>query len=248
VSGPGGVLLDVSFALFLLVRSVRTRGKLQRDFGGLSPEAAAERRLALYRRIALRSGWLALPPLLLCALGRVSLAELGLVLAPGALGTSAAIALMFLAGCAVGSFRLRRLGPRPAGPMLESDHLTPRSPDELRWWFAVSLYAGVVEEIVFRGYLFWALLRLAQLSPRPLGADAQLLLQLGGSSLLFGLAHLAQGGRRALFTGCLGALFGLLYLTCHSLVPVMVTHLAFDMTVGLLARQRRELAQAAPTA
>ena len=60
-------------------------------------------------------------------------------------------------------------------------HLAPRTRRELNAFFALSLSAGIVEELIFRGYLIWAL---SQVIPTWLAVLF--------SSLGFGLIHITN--------------------------------------------------------
>lgn len=116
------------------------------------------------------------------------------------------------------------------------DHLAPASSaaarqllvrhgSDIPLWFALSLSAGFVEELVFRGYLqrqFGALLR-----SRWLGLLAQ--------ALFFGVTHGYQGALPILKITLFGLLFGIVALLRRSLVPGMIAHAAVDMIGGLAA-------------
>jgi membrane protease YdiL (CAAX protease family) len=102
------------------------------------------------------------------------------------------------------------------GPL---EAILPRDGQQLRWAWLVSIFAGVFEEIAYRGYLMayfgaWS---------GPWGA-------LAASSLLFGFAHLYQGKAGVLVTAILGALFGWLYLQTGSLLLPILLHAALDLS------------------
>ncbi|HTU09435.1 MAG TPA: CPBP family intramembrane glutamic endopeptidase [Allosphingosinicella sp.] len=102
--------------------------------------------------------------------------------------------------------------------------ILPRDGRQLRWALAVSVFAGVFEEIAYRGYLiayfgswfgpWWAL---------------------AASSLLFGFAHLYQGPTGVLVTTLMGALFGWLYLETGSLLLPILLHAAVDISAMVTA-------------
>ncbi len=95
----------------------------------------------------------------------------------------------------------------------------PGTAQQLRWSLLLSVFAGVFEELAYRGYLMayfgnWL---------GPWGA-------LAASSVLFGLAHTYQGLSGVLATGLVGALFGWVYLETGSLLLPMLLHAALDVS------------------
>lgn len=115
--------------------------------------------------------------------------------------------------------------------------ILPRDGQQLRWALVVSVFAGVFEEIAYRGYLMayfgtWF---------GPWGA-------LAASSVLFGLAHTYQGFWGVIVTGLLGALFGWIYIETGSLLLPILLHAVLDIssmtTAWLVLRQEPEPATA----
>jgi membrane protease YdiL (CAAX protease family) len=104
--------------------------------------------------------------------------------------------------------------------------LVPHDEREGRWFRAVSLTAGICEEIAFRGFM------IAYLTPL-LGLWGAL----AASSAAFGLGHLYQGGLGVLKTGAVGAVMGLLYLLSGSLWAPIVVHFLVDLNAGELGRR-----------
>jgi membrane protease YdiL (CAAX protease family) len=103
--------------------------------------------------------------------------------------------------------------------------LLVRRAADIPLWILLSLSAGFVEEITFRGYLqrqFGALL-----GSRWLGVVAQ--------AILFGLTHGYQGGALVLKIAMLGLVFGAAARLRRSLVPGIVAHAATDIIGGLAA-------------
>ena len=101
--------------------------------------------------------------------------------------------------------------------------LLPVGATEITAWIALSIVAGVAEEIVFRGYFqrqFAAWLR------NPLGA---LFLQ----ALLFGVTHGYQGVTACIRITLIGALFGLLAMWRRSLRPGIIAHAMTDILSGV---------------
>ncbi|PZR73714.1 MAG: hypothetical protein DLM73_10170 [Chthoniobacterales bacterium] len=104
--------------------------------------------------------------------------------------------------------------------------LLPNGPLESALWVAVSIVAGVGEEIVYRGYLqrqLWALCGSLPLA---------ILLQ----ALIFGIGHAYQGWRPALITAIYGLAFGLLAAWRKSIVPGAIAHTCVDVIGGLFPR------------
>jgi hypothetical protein len=104
--------------------------------------------------------------------------------------------------------------------------LVPRTMREVALWIALSITAGICEEILFRAYLQR---QLAALS----GSSA---IGIVASALIFGVAHGYEGARRMLLIGIFGAMFGLLAHFRRSLRPGMVAHAFHDAFTGLLLR------------
>lgn len=101
------------------------------------------------------------------------------------------------------------------------EFIFPRNNNELGRFYAVSVTAGVVEETLWRGFLFWYLGHVM-----PLWAAALV------SSVGFGLAHIYQGTSNVPKVILIGAGFSGLYLLTGSLWLPMILHAVFDMIQG----------------
>ena len=101
-------------------------------------------------------------------------------------------------------------------------HLLPRTRHDLHAFFKVSLTAGIVEEILYRGFVIWYLGLVM-----PLWAAVVL------SSVFFGLGHSYQGISGALKTGLLGLSFGALYILTGSIWLPILGHILLDALTGL---------------
>jgi membrane protease YdiL (CAAX protease family) len=103
----------------------------------------------------------------------------------------------------------------PLGPMLPT-------PGRERWLFAaVSVTAGICEEVLFRGLLIgWVDSLLPGLPYLVLGLI---------SAVVFGLGHLYQGWKGVLGTGLLGGLFAALFLLTRSLYLPIIIHALIDL-------------------
>ena len=103
------------------------------------------------------------------------------------------------------------------------EYLLPHSRDELRWFTALSITAGVCEELLCRGFLLWVLKAYVGLA---LGALIGV--------VLFGVLHLYQGRRGALKAGGAGLVMTLIVLLTGWLFPAMVVHALVDLSAGAL--------------
>lgn len=147
------------------------------------------------------------------------------------------VAALFLGVLAA---QARALGADPAGleaarEQLEAvSEMLPRTERELRLFRALSLSAGIGEELVFRGFALAWFAAVAASGPG-LAAWPALLVAVLGSSVLFGLAHLYQGPGGIVKTGAIGLLFAGLAVATGGLLAPMVVHTALDLTSGQLA-------------
>jgi len=102
--------------------------------------------------------------------------------------------------------------------------IIPRTSSELPAFFAVSLTAGVCEELLFRGFLIWVL--------QPL---VGLWFAAALSVVLFGAAHAYQGLAGVIRTGLLGLVFTAVVLLTQSLWPAILLHVIGDALGGVIA-------------
>lgn len=102
--------------------------------------------------------------------------------------------------------------------------LAPNTAAELLLWISLSVSAGFVEEIVFRGYF------LHQFAA-PLHAVA---LGVAGSSLVFGLSHAYEGAAGMFAITVYGALFCGVAILRRSLRPGMIAHAWHDIFSGVM--------------
>ena len=108
--------------------------------------------------------------------------------------------------------------------MTSVEGVLPHTPAELKLFLALSLAAGVCEEIVFRGYL------LAYFDALVGPAGAVL-----ASTLLFGLGHAYQGAAGIVRTGLVGLLFAGAYVATGNLLAPMLLHVVLDAASGMIA-------------
>ena len=179
------------------------------------------RRPAIYRQAISRLWLLAGIAIATAGLAKVSLSQLGLRapgtevgkgvgwLADGVLVIATATTLAVLAG-----------GP-PAG---RTQSLLPRTRLERRRYLVLALTAGVVEELLYRGFLMLYV-------TGALGWSVQSAALV--SALAFGISHLYQGTGTALVAGIIGYGFAEAYAVTGSLLLPVVVHIALDLRVLL---------------
>lgn len=102
--------------------------------------------------------------------------------------------------------------------------IVPHNQRELRIFYAVSVTAGIVEELLWRGYLMWYLTQYFSVG------TAAIIVTLG-----FGLAHGYQGLRNIPKITLVGGAFTGLYLMTGSIWLSMFLHIAIDAVQGRLA-------------
>ena len=97
----------------------------------------------------------------------------------------------------------------------------PQSRHDLAWFYGVSTTAGIVEEIVFRGFVLWYL-----------SSYIGLWTAVFVSSIGFGLAHSYQGFANGVRCGLVGLAFALLYVYSGSIWLPIAGHILLDVLQG----------------
>lgn len=100
--------------------------------------------------------------------------------------------------------------------------LLPRTARERLAFLGLSITAGICEEVVFRGFLIFALARVID------SATVAALI----AAALFGLVHAYQGFAGSARAALLGALLSLPVLVSGSIVPAIIAHAAIDVIGG----------------
>jgi uncharacterized protein len=117
--------------------------------------------------------------------------------------------------------------------------ILPITSEERAWFVAVSVTAGICEEILYRGFLTRYL------------ADVpwhwNLWLAIAISSLIFGAAHTYQGVSGVIGTAVIGAIMAVVFLVAGSLWIPIVLHAAFDLRILFLMRPGELISWNAPT-
>jgi uncharacterized protein len=136
----------------------------------------------------------------------------------GALGLIAAAAITLSGLVAL----LYGLAKRPTRIRLLERHratlMAPRTRAELLLFVPVAVTAGLFEELLYRGFLFWFLV-----------PSFGLAAAITASALLFGLGHIYLGLRGMLATGTVGLTLAVLYAASGSLWWIMALHAAVDL-------------------
>lgn len=99
----------------------------------------------------------------------------------------------------------------------------PQTKRDLRHFTVLSVTAGIVEELIYRGFLLWYLALYM-----PLWAAVV------ASSAIFGLAHSYQGPAATLSTTLVGLALAILYVVSGSIWLPILAHAALDMLQGAM--------------
>jgi membrane protease YdiL (CAAX protease family) len=195
-------------------------------------------RIRFYQIAAVQQVSRILVVLAICFLGSISLRAIGLAPPLSWYDSGRAIAILFLAlGASILLFRFR--GDWQLRRLLKMvGALIPISTSERRWFALVGLGAGISEEIVFRGFLFFYLGTFTNFS------STQMIV---ASSLLFGFCHLYQGWFGVLGTTLAGVCLAYLYVGTGSLLVPIVVHAALDLRLLLILTPKRLQSLQPPT-
>ncbi|HEY4128047.1 MAG TPA: CPBP family intramembrane glutamic endopeptidase [Gammaproteobacteria bacterium] len=157
---------------------------------------------------------------------------------PKALGLIVHPDFLFMAGCLFAAvimavfvwqaFKIRRLDPERKRKIIAKNpgvfEIIPSTPKQLRWFVGLSVSAGVTEELLYRGFLIWAL-----------SAYMDLLMAAVLASVLFGLAHAYQGVAGILKTGAIGLVMATLYIGSGTILLPMLLHAFMDISSGFVS-------------
>jgi uncharacterized protein len=98
--------------------------------------------------------------------------------------------------------------------------IMPVSKEDKKVWTYVSWTAGITEEVIYRGFLIYAL---AVLFP-----SLSIWVILVVAAVVFGLAHTYQGVPNVIRTSVIGFFFAILYIGLGSIIPLMILHFLID--------------------
>ena len=99
-------------------------------------------------------------------------------------------------------------------------NILPRTAEEKGLWISVSLTAGICEEILFRGFLFYY-------GQTVIGLEAIGAIAL--SSAVFAFGHLYQGTANMFRVALIGAILGIVFAVTNSLLYCMALHAFLDL-------------------
>jgi len=220
-------LLALTLAVFFPIRSA-TFGyrRLIR-----APETEVPRmRVWLYRQAVVIQWTLSALLLALWVWRRRSWSDLGLVWHGGTrTNLAVAVVVIVVAGVALQlprAFRDPDTLARIRRRLAHMPRMIPVGMDEMRLFYLLSFTAGVCEELLFRGFLFWYAMHFM---PWPWAAVVTV--------LLFGVGHSYQGPTGMITTAIAGSVFMGLYLASGSLYLSMLVHMLTDSYSGTVGRR-----------
>jgi membrane protease YdiL (CAAX protease family) len=141
---------------------------------------------------------------------------------------TALVAVALLAGFAfLSRFTLAQLAQAGAGDLpthvRKAGRILPRDRVERAGFVPVAVTAGVCEEILYRGWVPWAIA----------GWTGSLAIGYVAAALIFGAGHAYQGRNGVVLTALLGGILGGVVAWTGSLLPGQVLHLAVDLVNGV---------------
>lgn len=133
-------------------------------------------------------------------------------------------AIALVAGQMAGVARADAESRESLRPKLEyAAAILPRTRNERAWFMALSATAGLCEELIYRGFVVWALVPWLGLWPAALVSVAG-----------FGVAHAYLGRQGVVRATLAGAVFAVVVVGLGSLYPAMILHAALDIGAGAL--------------
>ena len=221
--------LDLAFAaLFTLVITTFDTIYFVPRFKAAVAAGVPGARLHAYRRTVIGQWAFAAAAILLWAHSGRPWSELGVVPPTNGRMLASAIIIGLIVGLAAQQVRaIGRTTPERRQAIRSKlayvEYLLPHSRDELRWFSALSITAGVCEELLYRGFLLWLL-------KAYVGVAAAAVIGV----VLFGALHIYQGRSGALKAGAAGLVMTIIVLLTGWLFPAMVVHALVDLSSGVL--------------
>lgn len=222
------------------IDGTRERRRLQRELNAGNPDA----RLEAYARIMVWQWSGAAVLILFWVLSGRSFRMLGVQAPDGPGFISAAVLVIAITVFFANQVRAARgsaeFAARVRAAAASLSFVTPSTPAELSRFTRLGLTAGIVEELIFRGYLVWYFASFA-----PLWAAIVI------TAIAFGIGHVYQGIAGVLKTTSIGLFVGVLYWFSGSIWVPMFLHAATDVLQGRLiyfSLMNHEAAAAQPIA
>jgi uncharacterized protein len=157
--------------------------------------------------------------------GGISSARLGLG-APRSWWLSEGLVIVLGALLVWSAVKLRRKSEKLRERLKRVEAILPMTVAESRWFVAISIGAGIDEELMFRGFLFYYF---TLWFPHINSLENALL-----TSAIFGLGHLYQGWRGILSTAVAGLILAGLFLLSGNLLLPMVVHALGDLRAAII--------------
>ena len=215
------VTFSISYLLLLFILGILfpingvLSGKRIKEFLSTNPQG----KMIFYRQTIIIQFVLATLVFAAMAFNRDSLDEIGLSFFRQPLLVLGLLAICFLGWWLLWNYRF---APRRLRRSIERDaavkFLFPTTKQEYHWSIGVSFAAGISEEIVFRGFLYWQLAQFLPIIPSIILAN-----------LVFGLCHYGTGPKNAFLAFSLGVLLSILFLYTDSLFFLMIIHVLVDI-------------------
>ena len=120
-----------------------------------------------------------------------------------------------------------------SGNELMYNVILPHTIKEKKYFFGIALTAGICEETIFRGFLFFIL--------QTLFPGLSIVFIMVMASVLFGIGHLYQGIGGVIKTAITGALLCCLYVVTNSLFLGMILHFIIDFSSAFLIREEEAI-------
>lgn len=231
---------DHALALLLVVFfPIRSRTFGYRRLREAMPERVPEVRANLYRQAMLLQWTFTLLTLALWMSAHRPWEALGLIFHRSLWTLGVATVLVLVVAYIVATLpralrdhdALARVRQRLSGV----DRMLPRSDREMKTFWALAVTAGICEEVLYRGYLFWYF---GHWLPQPY--------VLVVTAVVFGIGHSYQGMRGVVTTGIAGLFLGSVYLLTGSLYLPMAFHALIDAYSGYVGRAAMKAVEGEP--
>jgi len=105
-------------------------------------------------------------------------------------------------------------------------YIMPTNAREFKYAIMLSIVAGTLEEVIFRGYLFWQMSQIMPLFPAIIVVN-----------VVFGLSHYGTKAKNSISAFLLGMVASTLYYFTGSLLLPMVMHVIVDFYSMIMAKK-----------